>query len=111
MDGVTLLREAKAAGLTVTMNGDKLVIRGPKAAEAVALRLLKNKPVVMAALRRGGDHADHDPGPTPTCPWRWQGKTPHRRFWLSVFGVVVCGHCSPPASPSHVLKWIEPKEN
>jgi hypothetical protein len=52
LDGLNLLREARAAGLTVTVQGDKLVIRGPRRAEPVALRLLKHKPAVMAALVR-----------------------------------------------------------
>ena len=50
MDGVTLLRQARTAGLAVVANGDKLVIRGPKHAERTALLLLANKPTVMAAL-------------------------------------------------------------
>lgn len=36
MDGLTLIREARSAGLKLTADGDKLVIRGPRQAEAVA---------------------------------------------------------------------------
>jgi len=50
MDGLTLLSDAAAAGLTVWADGDRLVIRGPRAAEAVARRLLEHKPEVVAAL-------------------------------------------------------------
>jgi hypothetical protein len=50
MDGVTLLREARAAGLSVAAEGDKLVIRGPRRAEPVARLLLAHKPDVLAAL-------------------------------------------------------------
>lgn len=50
MDGLTLLHEAAAAGLTVRADGDTLVIRGPKRAEAVARLLLAHKPDVMSAL-------------------------------------------------------------
>jgi hypothetical protein len=50
MDGVTLLRQARAAGLAVATEGDKLVIRGPRRAEPVALLLLAHKPAVIAAL-------------------------------------------------------------
>jgi len=50
MDGLTLLSEATAAGLTIRVDGDRLVIRGPKTADAVARRLLEHKPEVVAAL-------------------------------------------------------------
>lgn len=50
MDGVTLLQRAKAVGLRVMAEGDKLVIRGPKRAEPVAQQLIQHKPAVMAAL-------------------------------------------------------------
>ena len=50
MDGMTLIKEARSVGLTVTAEGDRLVIRGPKSAEPVARRLIENKPVVMQAL-------------------------------------------------------------
>jgi len=50
VDGVTLLRRARDAGLTVGAEGDKLVIRGPRRAEPVARLLLDHKPAVLAAL-------------------------------------------------------------
>jgi len=50
MDGVTLLRRAREAGLAVATEGDKLVIRGPRRAGPVALLLLAHKPAVIAAL-------------------------------------------------------------
>jgi hypothetical protein len=50
MDGMTLLTQAQAAGLTVEADGNRLVLRGPKSAEELAQRLLRNKAEVMAAL-------------------------------------------------------------
>ena len=50
MDGLILLIEARAAGLIVLADGDRLVIRGPKSADAVARRLLAHKAMVLAAL-------------------------------------------------------------
>ena len=50
MDGLTILRRARDAGLAVVAEGDKLVIRGPKRAEPVALLLIQHKPEVLAAL-------------------------------------------------------------
>jgi hypothetical protein len=50
MDGVTLLRRAREAGLRVAADSDKLVIRGPKNAAPVARLLIEHKPAVKAAL-------------------------------------------------------------
>jgi hypothetical protein len=50
MDGLTLLLEAEMAGLTILADGDRLVIRGPKSADAVARRLLNHKAAVLVAL-------------------------------------------------------------
>lgn len=50
MDGLILLRRAREAGLAVKTDGDKLVIRGPRRAEAVACLLIENKLEVLAAL-------------------------------------------------------------
>jgi hypothetical protein len=50
MEGLTLLREARAAGLSLARDGDELVIRGPKRAEPVARLLLLRKVAVIQAL-------------------------------------------------------------
>jgi hypothetical protein len=50
MDGLMLLRQASKAGLAVQADGDRLVIRGPRRAEAVARLLIEYKPEVIAAL-------------------------------------------------------------
>ena len=50
MDGLALLHEAHAAGLSVAAEGGRLRVRGPKSAGAVAARLLAAKPAVLAAL-------------------------------------------------------------
>jgi hypothetical protein len=54
MDGLTLLAEARAAGLKVKAEGTRLVVRGPREAEPVAKRLLAHKAEVMAALATPG---------------------------------------------------------
>lgn len=51
MDGVSLLIEARRAGLQVRAEGDCLVIRGPRRLEPLALKLLAYKQAVLAALR------------------------------------------------------------
>ena len=51
MDGMTLISEARAAGLSIRAEGDTLVVKGPQHAETVARNLLTSKPTVLAALR------------------------------------------------------------
>jgi hypothetical protein len=48
--GCGLLAEAESAGLTVRAEGDRLVVRGPRSAEALMRRLIDRKPDVLAAL-------------------------------------------------------------
>jgi hypothetical protein len=62
MDGLTLLSEGQAAGLIVIADGDRLVIRGPKSADAVARRLLAHKAVILAVLAAGNGNT------TPAIP-------------------------------------------
>lgn len=50
MDGLTLLRDARAAGLSVRAEGERLVIRGPRRAEPVVHVLIAHKRDIMAAL-------------------------------------------------------------
>src|SRR5262245_7115820 len=50
MDGLTLLEQARSAGLTVVVQGDKLVIRGPRRAGPLAEQLLAHKGEVIDAL-------------------------------------------------------------
>lgn len=50
MDGMILLLEARRAGLKLSTDGDRLLIRGPKIAEPLVRRIIANKPIVVAAL-------------------------------------------------------------
>ena len=50
MDGLTLLRKAWAAGLTVQADGERLRIRGPRQAEPIAQLLIAHKAAVLTAL-------------------------------------------------------------
>jgi hypothetical protein len=50
MDSLTLLTVAREAGLTVRVDGDKLIVRGPRAAEALALQVLEHKAEVVRAM-------------------------------------------------------------
>ena len=57
MDGVEMLEEARAAGLAVWSEGDKLVIKGPRSAGALALSLIEHKAQVLPLVRQ------------PVIPW------------------------------------------
>jgi hypothetical protein len=50
MDRLTLLREGRLAGLTVGVQGGRLVVRGPQDLEPVARELLAHKDEVLEAL-------------------------------------------------------------
>lgn len=54
MDGLTLLRQARQAGLRVGADGDRLVVEGPRRLETMAGALLAEKPEVLRALAREG---------------------------------------------------------
>ena len=59
MDGVALLDRAREAGVRVEADGDRLIVRGPGAAEGLAKQLLAHKPDVLAALGRLGATRTH----------------------------------------------------
>ena len=65
MDVLTLLREARAAGLHLRAEGDKLLVEGPKTAAPIVERLRQHKPEVLAALR---DHCCPACGPRAGPP-------------------------------------------
>lgn len=51
MEVLELIQEAERAGLAVEAEGDQLIVRGPKAAAAIARQLGERKADVLAALR------------------------------------------------------------
>ena len=59
MDGLTLLREARAAGLEVQAREGRLVIRGPRRPEPIVRRLLAHKALVLDALSARGTSCRH----------------------------------------------------
>jgi hypothetical protein len=50
MDCLTLLAEARMAGLTASIDAGRLVVRGPRSADVIARRLLQNKVAIIDAL-------------------------------------------------------------
>jgi membrane-associated PAP2 superfamily phosphatase len=103
MDGVTLLSEGRAAGLTIMADGGRLVIRGPRSADAVARRLLAHKAVVLATLAA-------DDG--SSCPWEAMEPGPgcpvcgSLEQWQDGRGCRRCGVCEADALDK-ALKLVE----
>jgi transposase len=63
MDSLALLNEAHAAGLEVRADGDRLMVRGPRSAAALAQKLLAHKADVLL-LFQGTSHAvPYSPSP------------------------------------------------
>jgi hypothetical protein len=73
MDGVTLLRRARDAGLQVEAAGEMLKITGPKRAEPVVQLLAQHKAEVLAALTSKGNELSY-----------WQERYTARTFeWFN----------------------------
>ena len=51
MDVLTLLRQAWDAGLSLTADGNRLTIRGPRTAEPLVRELARHKPAVLRLIR------------------------------------------------------------
>jgi len=112
MDAISLLAEARDAGLYLHVDGDKLVVEGPKTAAPVVERLRQHKAEVMAALRghccpacagRAGpplriDDGCESHGVTPEQVGRWWKVAQERDAEVSV-----CHCCAGPA-PSGALR-------
>src|SRR4051812_20480130 len=68
MGGLTLLDRARSAGLSVTVEADRLVIKGPRRAGPIVRELMAHKPEVMALLAaaQGEPTGSSSPPPPPT---------------------------------------------
>lgn len=52
---MTLLRQAREAGLRVRADGDRLVVEGPRRLESLAQTLIAEKPGILRALEQEED--------------------------------------------------------
>ena len=96
----TMLAEARADGLDVGVDGDRLVVRGPRRCEARAKALLARKVEVMAAMtaQRWGDAAhavewflSSDPPAEPFVLKPAVSITDPAAYWRHLRGDVVAG--------------------
>jgi hypothetical protein len=84
MGVLTLLEEARAAGLTLTVTaaGDRLRIKGPRRAIALAKALKAHKAEILALLAPAATEARMTPRP-PTTHWavRWRSLQTGGEGW------------------------------
>jgi hypothetical protein len=93
MDGLTLLRSARDAGLRVEADGDNLLIRGPRHAEPVVKLLAEHKAEVLAALAMLGAvelPREDEPGSEHPCVAR-RGRVEGPADGIFLHYCVVCG--------------------
>ncbi len=50
---VELIAKARVAGLDLRVEGDRLLVHGPRSAEAIVLQIRDQKPAIMALLAAG----------------------------------------------------------
>ena len=77
MDAVALLHRAQEAGLRIEPMGEKLLVRGPKRAEAVVKLLASHKAEVLAALAPGAstsERGDQERAADGTEARRWRDR-------------------------------------
>jgi len=88
-----LLAELEKRGIRLAIEAGSLTVEGPRRAMTPELRqaLATHKADLLAALTSW-------PGPCYCC-----GEV---AWWLSVYDVVICGRCHPPADPSLVRAWV-----
>jgi hypothetical protein len=124
MDGLTLLEQGRAAGLTIESDGDRLIIRGPRRATDLAREILEHKAELVALLgpptppdwptlaaQRWGPALDHDePGiDVPADSWRWQvAHWPHARWaaWRDRSAAIL-PHVDPDLSGAAAIRAAE----
>ena len=107
MDCLAMLDAARAAGLTVAVQGDKLVVRGPRAAAAIAAELCANKAEIVALLQSGPPAEplalDVDPDGWPRNSLDPSKLTPCQSCgdvfcWWDIAGRQRCLKCDPPTT-------------
>ncbi len=136
MVGLTLLQRARHVGLTVSSNGDRLRVRGPRREGALARELIAHKPEVLAELAREGQGPWGRVGETTLSSELFRirtvedllalepkGHPPARcfacgsgRWWhlrstqrLSRGGPWICDRCHPPQPTAAEIEWSTPR--
>jgi hypothetical protein len=93
VDIAALIAEAHAAGLRLEVTGDKLIARGPKAAEPIVNRLREAKAEVIRALT----------GPSPEVETRLTAFREQYEAWRSAARAVTPDQVGLPGGPHRAL--------
>ena len=100
MTAAALIAGLRSRGVTLVAEGERLRCRPRSALSDDDLGALReHKPEILAQLR-SQTKADL------VCR-----ACRERRWWLSIYGVVVCGVCHPPAAPRLVERWLADPES
>jgi hypothetical protein len=118
MGSLTLLDRAREAGLSVSADGDRLIIRGPRKAMEIARDLMNRKDEVLALLAvqgRSPHAALFGPSRTPWGTWAWsdsadlQIETFDQLFVLSLPSDKVRWRCLNPYCLHETGWWLSPQ--
>lgn len=126
MGGLTaLLDSARAAGVTMRVDGERLIVRGPKSAETLANSILAQKAAIIAWLLAAPKTSVESSNVT-AMPRSVPNESPRaippptvercfccgqRRWWRSIFGShLICATCHPPSFQSVVAARIPIEE-
>lgn len=120
MDFMKLISEANAAGLSVRADGDKLVVRGPRSAEAIVQRLMAHKEEVLAIVRTT---CHLSPKPPSSSKIAGVPETTHRVHpaaevgacklcgcalgWQTEDGRIACAECEPKPPAADMLVLVD----
>ena len=99
MTAAALIAELRARGVTLVADGERLRCRPRSTLTDDDLAALRTHKVeVLAQLR------------APTKAELVCHACKKRLFWRSIYGVVICGVCHPPAAPELVKRWLPEPE-
>ncbi len=123
MGCLSLIQQARVAGLTVEAERDRLLIRGPRRLDALAQQLIANKVEVLAEIRRldiqvasdscdDGGHAELPPPDPPDLETIDAGTLEpcplcnSLELWQDGKGNWRCQHCEPPNQKGAALRSL-----
>ena len=121
MTAVEVLHHLQARDIRLTVDGDQLRYDAPESAitEAVLTLLRQHKAALLTLLQRppdasplpaAGHHADHlPPLPLASQPGACYACGTTRR-WRSVYGVLICTKCHPPADEALAVGWVDEEQ-
>jgi tubulysin polyketide synthase-like protein len=120
MMALALLLELQRQGIKFIDEGGKLRVLTPKGvvlSDTLKNEIRQHKVEILNRLRSSGISAEDVlavfPGAVIVDERTDLGvcaRCHGNRWWVSRYGVKVCGHCFPPAQPELVVAWIGPRQ-